>query len=180
MVCDRCKLVVKAELEKLDLHPVNVVLGEVDLQEKQVSAKTLQQLEQALHNLGFELLGDKKDRLVENIKRIVIELVHRTDDIPKEKYSHIIADKLNYDYSHLSKLFSEAEGVTLEHYIINQKTERVKELLTYDELSLKEIAYLMGYSSVAHLSAQFKKVTGLTPSQFKAQKNKTRKPLDAV
>ncbi len=178
MVCNRCKMVVKAELEQLGLHPVHIGLGEVELAEKEIDKALLQQLEAKLEAVGFELIDDRKSRTIEKIKNVVIELVHHTDEATKLKYSEYIAQQLNYEYTYLSKLFSEVEGVTIEQYLISQKIERVKELLIYDELSLSEIADRMGYSSVAHLSAQFKKVTGLTPSFYKNKSIRHRKPLD--
>lgn len=178
MVCNRCKMVVKTELEQLGLHPVHIGLGEVELAEKEIDKALLQQLEAKLEAVGFELIDDRKSRTIEKIKNVVIELVHHTDEATKLKYSEYIAQQLNYEYTYLSKLFSEVEGVTIEQYLISQKIERVKELLIYDELSLSEIADRMGYSSVAHLSAQFKKVTGLTPSFYKNKSIRHRKPLD--
>jgi AraC family transcriptional regulator len=179
MVCHRCKLVVQSELEKLQLHPLSVDLGEVTLQEElkddQVAA-----VKEALEKVGFELIDDRKSRLIEKIKNVVINLVHHNSEPAHHKYSEIISGELHYDYPYLSRLFTEVEGITIEQYIIQQKIEKVKEYLVYDELSLSQIAFNMGYSSVAHLSAQFKKITGLTPSQFKALQTKNRKPLDQV
>lgn len=179
MVCSRCRMAVKAELEKLDLHPLSVDLGEVELAEKPTSAQ-LATLKDNLTALGFELIDDKKGRTIEKIKSLVIELIHHSDEPTKLKYSEYLSQKLNRDYSSLSKLFSEVEGLTIEQYIINQKIEKVKELLVYDELSLSEIAWRLGYSSVAHLSAQFKKLTGLTPSFYKDKGIHQRKGLDEV
>ena len=178
MVCNRCKMVVQAELQQLGLHPVHIALGEVELAEKQIPKATLALLESKLQAIGFELIDDRKSRIIEKIKTLVLELVHHSDEATRLKYSEYIAGHLNYDYTYLSKLFSEVEGITIEQYIIAQKTERVKELLIYDELSLSEIADKLGYSSVAHLSAQFKKVTGLTPSFYKNKGIRQRKPLD--
>jgi len=180
MVCDRCRLVVKHELEKMGLHPVHIALGEVELAEQKIPAQELKQLALALKQAGFELIDDKKSRIIEKIKTTAIKLVHYTDDKPREKQSELIARELHHDYAYLSKLFSEVEGITIEQYIINQKIEKVKEYIVYDELSLSEIADRMGYSSVAHLSAQFKKITGLTPSHFKTIGPHHRMPLDAI
>jgi AraC-like DNA-binding protein len=179
MVCNRCRMVVKGELEKLGLQPLNVELGEVELGEKP-SDEQLTALKNNLAAVGFELIDTKKGRIIEKIKNVVIELIHHSEDQTKLKYSEYISQKLNHDYSYLSKLFSEVEGKTIEQYIIAQKIEKVKELLVYDELSLSEIAWKLGYSSVAHLSAQFKKVTGLTPSFYKGKGLHQRKPLDGV
>jgi AraC-like DNA-binding protein len=179
MVCQRCKMAVRQELQKLGLQPLSVELGEVELEEAPDAAKT-EEIEEALNAIGFELIDDKKSRVIEKIKSLVIELIHQSDEQTRLKYSEYISNKLHYEYTYLSKLFSEVEGTTIEQYIIAQKIEKVKELLVYDELSLSEIAYKLGYSSVAHLSAQFKKVTGLTPSFFKSPGGRQRKPLDEV
>lgn len=179
MVCNRCRMVVKNELEQLGLQPLNVQLGEVELAEKP-SAEQMAQLKHSLAEVGFELIDSKKGRIIEKIKNVVIELIHHSEEQTKLKYSEYIAGKLHHDYTYLSKLFSEVEGTTIEQYIIAQKIEKVKELLVYDELSLSEIAWRLGYSSVAHLSAQFKKVTGLTPSFYKDKGMHHRKPLDGV
>ena len=180
MVCQRCKMVVENELKKLHLHPIAVELGEVTLAENRLNDGQLAAVTKALEEVGFELLDDRKSRTIEKIKNIVINAVHHTDEPTQHKYSQLITDSLHYDYPYLSRLFAEVEGITIEHYIIQQKIERVKEYLIYDELSLSQIAYNMGYSSTAHLSAQFKKVTGLTPTQFKAIQHKSRKPLDGI
>jgi len=179
MVCQRCKTAVKNELERVALHPQSVELGEVELAEE-ISAAKLEELQAGLQALGFELIDDKKSRTIEKIKSLVIDLIHHNGEQTRLKYSEYITQHLHYDYSYLSKLFSEVEGVTIEQYIIAQKIEKVKELLVYDELSLSEIADRLGYSSVAHLSAQFKKVTGLTPSFFKNMGGRHRHPLDEV
>ena len=180
MVCHRCKMVVEAELEKLGLHPVKVELGEVALSEKELTTDQQEAVKGALEKVGFELMDDRKSRLIEKIKNVIINLVHYSDEPTKQRYSDLIAAEVHYDYPYLSKLFTEVEGITIEQYIIQQKIEKVKEYLIYDELSLSQIAFNMGYSSVAHLSTQFKKITGLTPSQFKALQHKNRKPLDEV
>ncbi|MGC1240027.1 MAG: AraC family transcriptional regulator [Chryseosolibacter sp.] len=183
MVCDRCKMVVKQEMEKLGLHPTKVALGEVTLPDEQIPEKKMKDLDQALLNLGFERIDDRKARLIESIKNKVIELIHHSDSGNRKlNWSSIIADGLHYEYNYLSNLFSSVEGITLEQYIIRQKIEKVKELLFYDELNLSEIADKLGYSSVAHLSGQFKKVTGFTPSELKKSRviDQNRKSLDHV
>lgn len=180
MVCHRCKMVVRTELEKLKLHPVNVDLGEVMIEEKQSSKEQTKNVREALKSVGFELIDDRRSKLIEQIKTFVINTVHYKDEQPKKNYSELLSKHLHHDYSYLSKLFSEIEGITIEQFIINQKIEKVKELLIYNEKSLSEIAYQLDYSSVAHLSAQFKKVTGLTPSNFKQIGKNKRKPLDKV
>lgn len=180
MVCHRCKMVVKTELEKLNLHPVNIELGEVLMEEKVLSKDQHTKLSVALKNVGFELIDDRRSKMIEQIKTFVIDTIHYKEEQPRKKYSDLLSQHLHHDYSYLSKLFSEFEGITIEQYIINQKIEKVKELLIYDELSLSQIAFHLGYSSTAHLSAQFKKLTGLTPSQFKQTGRGSRKSLDDV
>lgn len=179
MVCDRCRKVVKEELTKLGLEPIRTELGEVEVAGV-LSAAQLEQIQSALVPLGFELIDDKKSRTIEKIKSLVIDLVHHTEEPTKLKYSEYLSGHLHSDYPSLSKLFSEVEGITIEQYIISQKIEKVQELLVYDELSLSQIADRLGYSSVAHLSSQFKKTTGLTPSFFKNLDIRKRKPLDEV
>ncbi|WP_255489769.1 AraC family transcriptional regulator [Dysgonomonas sp. 25] len=180
MVCNRCIMAVDSLLRNMEIEPVSVGLGEVVLSEK-LDKEQKETLRNALEAIGFELIEDKKIRIIEHIKKIIIELVHYSDgDGLKVNLSEHIAQKLSHDYSYLSKLFSEVTNTTIEKYFIAQKIERVKELLVYDELSLKEIADRLNYSSVAHLSAQFKTVTGLTPSHFKKVKDNKRKPLDEV
>ena len=180
MVCYRCKLAVENELKKQDLHPLKTELGEVVLKEDALNKDKLTQLSNNLRQLGFELLDDKRKKIIEQIKTLIIETIHYNKEQPAKNYSVLIAENLHHDYSYLSKLFSETEGITIEQFIISQKTERVKELLAYDEKSLSEIAYETGYSSVAHLSSQFKKITGLTPTQFKQSGIHHRKTLDTV
>lgn len=179
MVCDRCKMVVRSELEKLGFNPVSVELGEVILEEE-VTAKQKLQIAKMLLSLGFELIDDKRSRIIEKIKNIIINLIHHSNSPVHTNLSEVLADELHHDYSYLSNLFSEVEGTTIEKYFIAQKIEKVKELLVYDELSLKEIADQMNYSSTAYLSNQFKKVTGLTPGHFKKIKETKRKPLDHI
>lgn len=179
MVCDRCKMVVKSELDKLGIRVLNVNLGEVTLVSPLSSEQKIL-VEKTLHPLGFEVIDDKKSRLIEQVKTYVIELVHYNNNDLKVNLSDYLSEKLHLDYNYISNLFSEIEGKTIEKYFIAQKIERVKELLVYDELSLSEIAFRLNYSSTAHLSSQFKKVTGLTPSHFKEIKASKRKPLDKV
>lgn len=179
MVCNRCILVVRNELDKLGLEIENIKLGEVILI-NELTSKKKDTLVAALDPLGFEVIDDKKCRIIERIKNIIIELVHNRDSDIKTNLSDVLSNKLHHDYNYLSNLFSEVEGTTIEKYFIAQKIEKVKELLVYDELSLSEIAFRLNYSSVAYLSNQFKKVTGLTPSHFKQIKEDKRKPLDEV
>jgi len=179
MVSSRCKMVVKSELGKLGLHYIVVELGEVEIKEN-ISDAQRNLLKIALLKSGLELMEDKKAILIEKIKGVIVELVHYSEELPKTNFSDFLSQKLNYDYTYLANLFSEVTGTTIEHYIIAHKIERVKELLIYDELSLSEISYLLNYSSVAHLSAQFKKVTGLTPTFFKQLKLKKRRTLDQI
>lgn len=168
----------EGELRKNGFSPLLVQLGEVTVEEGTTDPRKLKNLRTGLEKLGFELLDDKRKKVIEQIKTLVIELVHYYGETGNKKYSTIIQEKLHHEYSYLSKLFSEVEGVTIEQYIISQKIEKVKELLVYGELSLSEIAFELNYSSVAHLSAQFKKITGLTPSEFKKLGINHRKPLD--
>ena len=177
MVSLRCKMLVRAELEKLNLKHLIVELGEVEIM-NELSTETYVELKRNLLQSGLELMDDQRAILVEKIKNIIIELVHYTNEIPKSSFSEYLSEKLNHNYSYLSNLFSEVKGTTIEHFIIIHKIERVKELIIYDELNLSEIAYKLHYSSVAHLSTQFKKITGLTPSYFKSLKNKKRTGLE--
>lgn len=179
MVCNRCILVVEQELRKLKIDGCKVTLGEVETSEVLPKEK-IEQLEKNLDALGFELLDNSKQQLIEKIKTIIIQQVHYTQDENKRNLSHVLSKFLLKDYSYLSSLFSEVEGITIEKYLINLKIEKAKELIMYDELSLSEIAFKLGYSSVAHLSTQFKKVTGLTPSHFKKVGQNKRKPLDKI
>jgi AraC-like DNA-binding protein len=169
MVSKRCKLFVKAELEKLGLHTLTVELGEVNVKEDLTKVQR-KQLDTALTKVGLELMDDKKSKLIEKIKNIIIEMVHYSVEFPRTNFSDFLSEQLHQDYNHLANLFSEATGTTIEHYIISNKIERAKEYLLYDELTLTEISYLLNYSSVAHLSNQFKRVTGLTPTYFKQLK----------
>lgn len=171
MVSIRCKMIVRSELQKLKLHCLTVELGEAEIKEN-LDEEKYNQLKQALLHFGLELMETKKSKLIEKIKNIVVEMIHYSDEPPKQTFSSYLSEKLDYDYHYLSNLFSEVKGTTIEQYIIAHKIERAKELLVYEELSLTEIAHKLHYSSVAHLSNQFKKVTGLTPSFFKKTKNK--------
>lgn len=173
MVCSRCKMVVKSEFEKLGLHTISVELGEVELQDE-ITENQKRDLLLSLHSLGFDLLDDKKSKTIEKIKTIIIDLVHYKNNELKINLSDYLVENLNQDYSTLSNLFSETENTTIEKYFISQKIEKVKELLIYNELSLSEIADILNYSNVAHLSNQFKKITGFTPTYFKQLKNKKR------
>ncbi|MEO6719238.1 MAG: AraC family transcriptional regulator [Ferruginibacter sp.] len=177
MVCSRCKMVVRGELEKAGLHPLTVELGEVEIKE-QPTAAALHQLDQSLQSLGFEIIDDRKSRIIEKIKNSIVELIHHTDENIDVNLSEYISQKLNYDYNYLSNLFSEVEGITIEKYLIAQKIEKVKELLKYDELTLSQIADQLGYSSVAYLSNQFKKQTGLSPSFYKSLKQNSRRNIE--
>ena len=180
MVCNRCISAVKTALENLGLRPVNIKLGEVDIAEEEISPSLLTIVDSSLKEIGFELIDDSKKRIVEKIKNVVINIVHHDLQVNKLKHSELITNEVHYDYPYLSNLFSAQEGITIEQYIIQQKVEKIKEYIAYDELRLGEIADRMGYSSIAHLSAQFKKVTGMPPSQFKAAGVHQRKPLDKV
>ena len=177
MVCIRCKMVVKDELTKLGLHYTTVELGEADIMED-IAEGQLQQFKEALLKSGLELIDDKKSVLIQKIKNVIIELVHYAEEPLTINFSDYLSQKLQHDYTYLANLFSEVQGTTIEHFMITHKIERVKELLVYDELNLTEIAYQMHYSSVAHLSAQFKKVTGLTPTHFKQIKIKRLSMLE--
>lgn len=179
MVCNRCILVVRQELDKLNIRYRDIALGEAEV-EDETPKEQIQKLSNNLDAIGFELLDDSKQQLIEKIKNAIIKHVHYNEDDSLHNFSAILSEKLHRDYSYLSNLFSEVERITIEKYIINQKIEKVKELIIYDQLSLSEIAYKVGYSSVAHLSAQFKKVTGLTPSHFKQVSQNKRKPLDEI
>ena len=177
MVCGRCKMVVKDELIKFGLHPNSIELGEVEVEEE-LNNENKNQLNIILQSFGFELIDDKKSRLIEKVKNSIVELVHYSDEQINTKFSEYISTKLHHDYNYLSNLFSEVEGTTIEKYFIAQKIEKVKELLKYDELSLSEIADRLGYSSVAYLSNQFKKQTGLTPSFYKSLKQNNRRGIE--
>ncbi|MGK0175894.1 MAG: AraC-like DNA-binding protein [Ulvibacter sp.] len=178
MVCNRCKIVVKSIFEKLGLHPTQIELGEIELQENAYSLVMKEKLIAELQSFGFDLLNDKKTQSIEKVKRLIIDLVQNKDSHIEVTLSEYLSHELHQEYSSISNLFSEVEGITIEKYYILQKIEKVKELLVYDELTLSEIAYKLNYSSLAYLSNQFKKVTGLTPSHFKKLKERKRKSLD--
>ena len=179
MVSNRCKMLVKAELEKLGVHYIMVTLGEVEIMEE-LTDEQRENFKAALLEWGLELMIDKKTILIERIKNVIIEMIHYAEELPKIKFSNYISEKLKYDYTYLANLFSEETGNTIEHYIISHRVERVKELLLYDELNLTEISYKLNFCSVAHLSNQFKKATGLTPTFFRQLKNKKRNLLENV
>lgn len=179
MVSARCKMAVKEELRKLGLHFIVVELGEVEIMED-ISDDQREGLKAGLLESGLELMDDKRAVLIERIKTAVIEMVHYTDEQIKINFSVYLSEKLKHDYTYLANLFSEVQGTTIENYIILHKIERIKELIIYDELNITEIAWKMNYSSVAHLSNQFKKVTGLTPSHFKQLKVKRRTQIEDI
>jgi AraC-like DNA-binding protein len=179
MVSNRCKMAVKDELKKLGLHFIVVDLGEVDIMEN-ITAEQREQLKTALHNSGLELMDDKRAVLIEKIKNVIIEMVHHSDELIKINFSDFLSEKLNHNYTYLANLFSEVQGTTIEQFLISHKIERIKELIIYGELNITEIAWKMNYSSVAHLSNQFKKVTGLSPSHFKQLKDKRRSPIEEI
>ncbi len=179
MVSLRCKMLVKEELKRLGLQYVIVDLGMVEILED-ISPSKFIELKKNLAISGLELLDDKKSILIEKIKNVIIEMVHYTDEVPKVNYSDYISEKLHHDYTYLSNVFSEVKGITIQQFIIYHKIERVKELLLYDEVNLTEISYILNYSSVAHLSNQFKKVTGLSPTFFKQLKQKRNQNLENV
>ncbi len=172
-------MVVKEELKKLGLHFIVVELGEVDIMED-LSAEQREEFRVGLLHYGLELIDDKKAVLIEKIKNVIVELVHYADEPLAIKFSNYLSEKLHHDYTYMSNLFSEVQGTTIERFLICHKVERIKELIIYDELNITEIAWKMNYSSVAHLSSQFKKITGLTPTHFKQLKIKRRSPLEEV
>ena len=179
MVCNRCKTAVKEELKKLGLHFVIIDLNEVEVMEN-ISTEQRVQLQTGLLNVGLQFMDDKRAVLIEKIKTVVIEMVHHSEDMVKMNFSNFLSEKLHHDYTYLANLFSEVQGTTIEQFIIAHKVERIKELIIYDELNISEIAWKMNYSSVSHLSKQFKKATGLSPSHFKLLKNKKRTPIEEI
>lgn len=179
MVSTRCKMAVKEELKKLGLHFIVVDLGEVEIMET-LSVEQLASLKSGLLESGLELMDDKRAVLIEKIQNVITQMIHHTDENPKMNYSDFISEKLNYDYTYLSNLFSEVKGITIQQFIIYHKIERAKELLCYEELNLTEISFKLHYSSVAHLSNQFKKVTGLSPSEYKRLKDKRRNAIEEI
>lgn len=179
MVSNRCKVAVKEELKKLGLHYIVVDLGEVEIMEN-LTADQRKLVKIALLSEGFELMDDKRSILIERIKNTIIEMVHHTEEMIKINFSVFLSEKLNHDYTYLANLFSEVQGTTIEQFIISHKIERIKELIIYGEDTITEIAWKMNYSSVAHLSNQFKKATGLSPSHFKQLKDKRRSPIEDI
>jgi AraC-like DNA-binding protein len=179
MVSNRCKIAVKEVLKKMELHFMVVDLGEVDIMED-LSIQQLEQLKTELITSGFDLMDDKRAVLIEKIVSAISEMIHYSDEAPKVNYSDYLSEKLHYDYTYMSNIFSEVKGITIQQFIITHKIERAKELLFYDELNLTEISFRLHYSSVAHLSNQFKKITGLSPSQFKQLKDKKRNPIEDI
>ncbi|MCV9385970.1 helix-turn-helix domain-containing protein [Reichenbachiella ulvae] len=177
MVSLRCKMMVKEELQKLGLHYVIVDLGMVEILED-ITPQQRSELKANLMKSGLELLDNKRSILIEQIKNVIVEMIHYSDELPKVNYSDYISEKLGYDYTYLANTFSEVKGITIQQFIIIHKIEKVKELLIYDELNLTEISYKLHYSSVAHLSNQFKKITGLTPTFYKQLKNKRKQNLE--
>jgi AraC-like DNA-binding protein len=179
MVSNRCKMAVRDELKKLGLHFIVVDLGIVEIMEN-ISIEKRQLLKQGLLISGLELMDDKKAILIEKIKNIIIEMIHHSEEVIKVNFSDYLSEKLDHNYTYLANLFSEVQGTTIEQFIISHKIERIKELMIYGELNITEIAWKMNYSSVAHLSSQFKKVTGLSPSHFKQLKDKRRNPIEDI
>ena len=179
MVCNRCKVAVNGVMEELGIQPTRIDLGEVELPDP-VSPALLEQIREGLRKTGLELIDDKHAMLVEQIKSIIVTLIHHTSEPLRINFSDYLSEKLDYNYTYLSNLFSDIVGTTIEHYIVMHKIERVKELILYDDLNITEIADLMHYSSVAHLSRQFKQITGLTPTFFRSLKDKRRKSLNDI
>jgi AraC-like DNA-binding protein len=179
MVSNRCKMAVKEVLKKNGLHFIVVDLGEVEIMEN-ISADQRESVKTALLDSGLELMDDKRAVLIEKIKNAIVEMVHHTDEVIKVNFSNFLSEKLNHDYTYLANLFSEVQGTTIEQFVITHKIERIKELIIYGELNITEIAWKMNYSSVAHLSNQFKKMTGLSPSHFRQLKDKRRNPIEEI
>jgi AraC-like DNA-binding protein len=179
MVSNRCKLAVRDELKKLGLHFIMVDLGVVEIMEN-INPEKRQMLKTGLLDAGLELMDDKRAILIEKIKNIIVQMIHHTDENIKINFSDYLSEKLDHNYTYLANLFSEVQGTTIEQFIISHKVERIKELMIYGELNITEIAWKMGYSSVAHLSSQFKKVTGLSPSHFNKLKDKRRNSLEDI
>ncbi|MBT3422495.1 MAG: helix-turn-helix transcriptional regulator [Bacteroidetes bacterium] len=179
MVSNRCKREVKEVLRKFGFHFIFVDLGEVEIMET-LSVEQREQLKIALLRSGLELMDDKRAVLIEKIKNTIVEMIHHPDQLIKTNFSNYLSEKLNYDYTYMANLFSEVQGITIEQFTIHHKIERIKELIIYDELNITQIAWEMNYSSVSHLSNQFKKITGLSPSHFKQLKNKRRSPIEEI
>jgi AraC-like DNA-binding protein len=177
MISIRCKMIMKEELHELGLYSFTISLGEVEIMED-ITAEQLKKLNIALLKSGLEIINDKRAILIERIKAVVIEMVHYLDELPDISFSIYLSEKLNYNYTYLANIFSEVEGITIEKFVIVHKIEKIKELIIYDELSLTEIAKKLRYCNIQHLSSQFKKVTGLTPTFFKSMKHKRRNPLE--
>lgn len=177
MVSLRCKMMVKEELNHLGIGYANIELGLIELQHS-ITLLQRNKLKENLQKIGLVLLDDKKSILIEKVKNAIIEMIHHSEELPKVNYSEYLSSKLGYDYTYLANTFSEVKGITIQQYIIINKIERVKELLIYGELNLTEISYKMNYSSVSHLSKQFKKITGLTPSYYKQLKDKRKRNLE--
>lgn len=180
MVCNRCIQAVEAGVRNIGLHPIEVGLGELIIQESELSEEQLGKLDSVLHELGFQRTASSRQRMVERIKKLVIEQIHQSNPDLKVTWSDYLSSELHVEYSYLSALFSKEEGITLEQFIIRQKIEKVKELLVYDESTLDQIAWQLGYNSSAYLNNQFKKITGMTPGKFKKMGASMRKPLDEV
>jgi AraC-like DNA-binding protein len=172
-------MIVQEELEKLELHPVNIELGVAEIMED-ISQKQYDELKVELYRDGLELMDDRKNILTEKVKNVIVEMIHYCDDKPKVKYSDYISERLQYDYTYISNVFSKVKGTTIRQFIINNKVEKVKELLLYDELNIKEISFRLHYSSVAHLSGQFKKITGFSPYSFKIMNHKRTVALECL
>lgn len=179
MVSNRCKMVVRMALKNLGVHFVLLELGEVEIMER-LTGEQRDSLKSTLEDAGLELIDDKRSILIEKIKSAVIEMVHHSEDTVKVNISTYLSEKLNHDYTYLANIFSQVQGISIEQFIILHKVEKIKELLMYGELNISEISYKMNYSSTAHLSTQFKKVTGLPPSHFKQLKEKKRQPIDLI
>lgn len=181
MVCQRCIVAVEKLMESMDLELKSIHLGEVNLATETLDNQTLEALDKALIQLGFERIDDKKSKTIHQIKSLIIQKIHHQKLLDeKNNWSYILSQHLNFDYSYLSHLFSSVEGITIEQFIILQKIEKAKELLIYDEFNINEIAHQLGYGNISHLSAQFKKVTGFAPSIFKKQQQHSRKALDKL
>ncbi|MDP2385717.1 MAG: helix-turn-helix transcriptional regulator [Bacteroidota bacterium] len=179
MVSNRCKMAVSVELKKLGLHFVIIDLGEVDIMED-ISTEERQQLKSSLLISGLELMDDTTSIICEKIKNVIIQMIHNADELPKIKYSDYISEKLHYDYTYLSNLFSKVKGITIQQFILINRIEKAKELLKYGEFNLTEISHRLQYSSVAHLSNQFKQITGFSPTQFMSLKTKERIPIEEL
>jgi AraC-like DNA-binding protein len=179
MVCQCCKMTVAAELKKMDLSYTNLDLGEVNL-DNPITGEQRAEIKTNLHSFGLELMEDENAVLVEKVVAIIVKMIHESEDFPKVNFSVFLTNELNQDYHSLSTLFSKTKGITIEHFIILNKIERIKELITYDEMNLTEMSYALDYSSVQHLSHQFKKVTGYTPTFFKNSENRKRVPLESL